>query len=90
MRVVSSLTSVLIAEQNTQVVNVPHCLHKPDPISVLKAHKEELKYRVLHSTPVTPVNMEHLDFLLHGYNPALTKYLIEGFSLGFRINFVGE
>ena len=34
--------------------------------------------------------MERLEILLHGYNPALTQYLIEGFSLGFRINFVGE
>ena len=55
--VVSSPMSVLSAEQNTQVVNVPHRLHKPDPISVLKAHEEEPKYRVLHSLPVTPVNV---------------------------------
>ena len=76
--------------QNAQVVNVPHRLHKPDPISVLKAHEEELKYRFLHSPPVTPVNLERLEFLLHGYNPALTQYLIEGFCLRFRISFVGE
>ena len=82
--------SVLSAEQNTQVVNVPHRLHKTDPISVLKAHKEELKYRVLRSPPVTPVKVERLEILLHGYNPTLTRYLIEGFSWCFRINFVGE
>ena len=34
--------------------------------------------------------MERLEFLLHSYNPALTQYLIEGFRLGFRINFLGE
>ena len=89
-RDVSSPMSVLSPEQNTQVVNVPPRLHKTDPISVLTAHEEELKYRVLHSPPVTPVNVERLEILLHGYNPALTQYLIEGFSLGFRINFVGE
>ena len=61
--VVSSPMNVLSAEQNTQVVNVPHRLHKPDPISVLKAHEEELKYRVLHSLPVNPVNVERLEFL---------------------------
>ena len=82
--------SVLSAEQNTQVVNVPPRLHKTDPVSALKAHEEELKHRVLHSSPVTPVNVERLEILLHGYNPALTQYLIEGYSLGFRINFVGE
>ena len=79
-RVVSSPMSVLSAEQNPQVVNVPNRLHKTDPISVLKAHKEELKYRVLQSPPVSPVNMERLEILLHGYNPALTQYLIEGLS----------
>ena len=61
-----------------------------NPISVLKAHEEELKHRVLHSLPVTPVNVKRLEFLWHGYNPASTQYLIEGFSLGFRINFVAE
>ena len=81
--------SVLSAEQNTQEVNVPHRLHKPDPISVLKAHEEELKYRVLHSPLLTPVNVERLKFLLHGYNPALTQYLVEGFSLGF-ISYVNK
>ena len=34
--------------------------------------------------------MERLEFLLHSYNPALRQYLIEGFSLGFRINLLGE
>ena len=74
----------------TPECNVPHHLHKTDPISVLKVHGKELKYRVLHSQPVSPVNVESLEILLHGYNPALTQYLIEGFSLGFRINFVGD
>ena len=68
-RVVSSPISVLSTEQNTQVVNVPNRLHKPDPISVLKAHEEELNT---------------ISYCI------LTQYLIEGFSLGFRISFVGE
>ena len=80
--------SVLSAEQNTQVVNVPHRLHKPDPIKVLKAYEEELKYRVFHSPPVTPVNVERLEFLLHGYNPALTQLSYGGFKFGFSHQFL--
>ena len=34
-----------------------------NPISVLKAHEEELKYRVLHSLQVTSVIVERLEFL---------------------------
>ena len=34
--------------------------------------------------------MERLDFLLQGYAPALKQYLIDGFSFGFRIKFMGE
>ena len=38
-QVVSSPMGVLRVEQNATVANVPHCLHKPDPISVLKAER---------------------------------------------------
>ena len=52
--VVSSPMSVLSAEQSTPVVNVPHRLHQPDPISVLKANEEELKYSVLQHPAGNP------------------------------------
>ena len=44
----------------------------------------------LLSSPVTPVRVERLDFLLQGYAPALKQYLIDGFSFGFRIKFMGK
>ena len=34
--------------------------------------------------------MDRLKFFLHGYDRALTHYLIDGFSFGFRVHFVGE
>ena len=90
VRAVSSPMNVLSAAQNTRVANVPSRLPSPEPLLSLKAYEEELRLRVLRSPPVTPVNVEHLEFLLQGYNPALRHYLIHGFRFGFRINFVGE
>ena len=78
--------SVLSVGHNIRVANVLH--PKPEPL--LKAREEELKRRVLHSPPVTPVNVDRLEILLQGYNHALSNYLVEGFRFGFRINFVGE
>lgn len=74
--------NVLSAAQNTRVGNVPSRL----PLLSLKACEEELKLGVLRSPPVKPVNVERLDVLLQGYNPALRFYLVEGFRLGFRVN----
>ena len=46
--------------------------------------------QVFHSRPVTPVKVDRLECLLHGYPASLKEYLVFGFSRGFRINFVGE
>ncbi|CAH3177629.1 unnamed protein product, partial [Porites lobata] len=50
----------------------------------------EIVHRVLHSKPVTPVRVNRLDFLLHGYDRVLKQFLVDGFRFGFRIHFVGE
>ena len=34
--------------------------------------------------------MDRLKFLLHGYPPSLKRYLVNGFTFGFRIGFLGE
>ena len=66
---------------------------KVDPLSVQKAN--EIVHRVLHSKPVTPVRVDRLDFLLHGYDRVLKQFLVDGFVLvfvfsllvsGFRLN----
>ena len=46
--------------------------------------------QVLQSQPVTPVKVDRLEYLLHGYPASLKEYLVSGFSCGFRINFVGD
>ena len=46
--------------------------------------------QVLHSWPVTPMNMDRLKYLLHAYSASLQEYLVSDFSCGFRIHFVGE
>ena len=61
---------------------------KVDSLSVQKAN--EIVHRVLHSKPVTPVRVDLLDFLLHGYDRVLKQFLFDGFRFGFRIHFVGE
>ena len=46
--------------------------------------------QILNSPPVTPVRVSILKSLLANYDPNLTKFLIDGFSFGFRIGFVGS
>lgn len=46
--------------------------------------------RVLNHPPVTPVRVLTLKSLLSNYDPHLAKFLIDGFSFGFRIGFVGS
>ena len=59
-----------------------------DLLSVQKAN--EIVHQPLHSKPVTPVRVDRLDFLLHGYDRVLKQFLVDGFRSGFRIHFVGE
>ena len=40
--------------------------------------------------PVTPVKVDRLNFFLTGYHPPLRQFLVNGFSYGFRVGFVGE
>ena len=40
--------------------------------------------------PVTPIKVDRLNFFLTGYHPPLRQFLVNGFSYGFRVGFVGE
>ena len=40
--------------------------------------------------PVPPVKVDRLNFFLTGYHPPLRQFLVNGFSYGFRVGFVGE
>ncbi|CAH3020966.1 unnamed protein product, partial [Porites evermanni] len=56
--------------------------------AVQKANK--IVHRVLHSKPFTPVRVDRLEFLLHGYDRVLKQFLVDGFRFGFHIHFVGK
>ena len=40
--------------------------------------------------PVTPVKVDRLNFFLTGYHPPPRQFLVNGFSYGFRVGFVGN
>ena len=44
---------------------------------------------IRNSLPVTPVRVSLPESLLSTYEPNLKNFLIDGFSLGFRIGFIG-
>ena len=74
--------------ENTRAASAQLRRQKVDSLSVQKAN--EIVHRVLHSKPVTPVRVDRLEFLLHGYDRVLKQFLVDGFSFGFRIQFVDE
>ncbi len=45
--------------------------------------------RLLQPQLPTPVKVDNLKILLHGYTPNIVDTLISGFSFGFRIHFHG-
>ena len=67
---------------STQPANAPRLINSV-PLSPRMA-------QVLHSRPVTPVKVDRLEYLLHGYPASLQEYIVSGFSSGFRIHFMGE
>ena len=67
---------------STQPANAPPLINSV-PLSPRMA-------QVLHSRPVTPVKVDRLEYLLHGYPASLQRYLVSGFSCGFHIHFMGE
>ena len=77
---------------NTREANVPFGQIKPVlAVSEIREREAQLKFRALHSQPVTPIKVDWLEsFLQRGYDSVLSKYLIDGFRFGFRVHFVGE
>ena len=58
--------------------------------SVPLSPKMELLHQILRSKLVTPVKVDRLESLLFGYPISLKKFLVSGFSHGFRVSFIGE
>ena len=71
--------------QSTLQVSAP----PPTYIATLSPKTDQL-LRLLHSNPATHVRVDRLDFLLNGYPAGLKRFLISGFSFGFRISYMGE
>ena len=46
--------------------------------------------RLQRHKPATPVKVDRPNFFLTGYHPPLRQFLVNGFSYGFRVGFVGE
>lgn len=85
VRVVDSNIFVSNVAQNT----LPASARLPNNSSPLSPIKDRL-LQILHSNPVTPVKVDRLNFLLNDYSPSLKQFLVNGFSCGFRVGFVGE
>ena len=86
--------TVTVAALNISVSSVarstPQASAHPVTSNVLLRPETDQLLQILRSKPVTPVKVDRLDFLLHGYPDSLKHFLVSGFSCGFRICFVGE
>lgn len=81
-------------EVNTQPLNATS-VHKPKTLTLDQPSRVILKFRDKNSStcsqsPVTPVNPNKLDTYLNGYDVAARKYLIEGFTQGFCLQYHGD
>lgn len=85
MQAVASNTNATNVAVSTQALSV----HQPQLHSLPEIEQRYL-LRVLNTPPTTPVKAAVLNSLLSNYDLHLTKFLIDGFSKGFRIGFVGE
>ena len=73
----------------TPPVNARNQLSHVPPLSSL-ATNSPLRLTPLPISPVTPVRVDRLDFLLHGYDHDYKRFLIDGFTFGFRLGFMGD
>ena len=85
----ASTTFVSNVAHPTPPVSVHPLIHNAPPLPSPEPNNPTKPVPLL-SSPVTPVRVDRLDFLLRGYAPALKQFLIDGFSFGFRIRFMGE
>lgn len=65
-----------------------HC-HRPlnKALTLPQTHRSQLESS---DSIVTPINVQQLQNYLSGYDQATSDFLIEGFSQGFKIPYIGE
>ena len=87
--VVAAITSISAtnAGQNTPLVTVPR---PGTTLATVPLNQEYPAFSILLSSPVTPVKVDRLEFLLQDYVSNLARYLVHGFRYGFRIQFIGN
>lgn len=73
----------------TLPVNARNQLPHAPPLSSV-ATNSPLRLTPLPISPVTSVRVDRLDFLLHGYDHDSKRFLIDGFTFGFRLGFMGD
>jgi len=78
--------SAPIVELNTQHPNVPSNQSQP----IFHTADKLLLQRIPSSPPITPVRVERLKVLLQSYTTQFRDFLVNVFTCGFRVSFVGE
>ena len=68
------------------------CAQSASPRStpVQPGNKQSPPAHPLPISPVTPVRVDRLDFLLHGYDQDCKRFLVDGFTFGFRLGFMSD
>ena len=74
----------VVVDMQQRPVNLPQTFPDQPGIELSQLH------HIINSPPVTPVKVSNLSPLLQQYDPRLAQFLIDGFSFGFRIVFVGK
>jgi hypothetical protein len=74
----------VVVDMQQPPVNLPQTFPNQPEIELSQLH------HIINSPPVTPVKVSTLSPLLQQYDPRLTQFLIDGFSFGFRVGFVGN
>ena len=73
----------VVVDMQLRPVNLPRPFPNQPEIELSQLH------RIINSPPVKPVKVSTLSPLLQQYDPRLKQFLIDGFSFGFRVGFVG-
>ena len=74
----------VVVDMQQLPVNLPQTFPNQPEIELSQLH------HIINSPPVTPVKVSTLSPLLQQYDPRLKQFLIDGFSFGFRVGFVGK
>ena len=74
----------VVVDMQQRPVNLPQTFPNQPEIELSQLH------HIINIPPVTPVKVSTLSPLLQHYDPRLKQFLIDGFSFGFRVGFVGN